>query len=100
MKQRYYVDAADGRNLSFALFYPAAAPDSSAAHYQMVFFTNLHLNVDAPVVADTQKRPLIMFSHGAGSNGLHYAWLREYLAARGDLVPMPYDYRANTHDQT
>ncbi|HEX9470841.1 MAG TPA: hypothetical protein VF957_15005 [Bradyrhizobium sp.] len=100
MKQMEYVDPADGRHLAFALFYPAAAPDSSAAHYQMVFFTNLHLNVDAPVVADTQKRPLIMFSHGAGSNGLYYAWFGEYLAARGYLVAMLYHYRANTYDQT
>src|SRR5258708_17366103 len=70
MKQMGYVDPADGRHLAFALFYPAASPDSSAAHYQMVFFTNLHLNVDAPLLADTQKLPLIMFSHGAGSDCL------------------------------
>jgi predicted dienelactone hydrolase len=100
MKQMEYVDPADGRHLAFALFYPAAPPDSSAAPYHMQFFTNLHLNVDAPVAADTPRRPLIMFSHGAGSNGLFYAWFGEYLAARGYLVAMLYHYRANTYDST
>jgi predicted dienelactone hydrolase len=100
MKQMEYADPTDGRHLAFALFYPAAAPDSAAAPYHMLFFTNLHLYVDAPVVADTLKRPLIMFSHGAGSNGLYYAWFGEYLAARGYLVAMLYHYRANTYDST
>jgi predicted dienelactone hydrolase len=99
MKQMEYVDPTDGRHLAFALFYPAA-PQSSAAPDHMVFFTNLHLYVDAPVVADTLKRPLIMFSHGAGSNGLYYAWFGEYLASRGYLVAMLYHYRANTYDST
>jgi len=73
MRQMDYVDPAAGRHLAFALFYPAAPVERSAASYHMPFFTNLHLYVDAPVVADTVKRPLIMFSHGAGSNGLYYA---------------------------
>src|SRR5258708_26976074 len=100
MKQLEYIDPTDGRHLAFAQFYPAAAPDSSAAPYHMPFFTNLHLHMDAPIVADTLKRPLIMFSHGAGSNGLYYAWFGEYLAARGYLVAMLYHYRANTYDAT
>ena len=100
MKQMEYVDPTDDRHLAFALFYPAAPADLSAAPYHMQFFTNLHLHVDAPVVADTLKRPLIMFSHGAGSNGLYYAWFGEYLAARGYLVAMLYHYRANTYDAT
>jgi predicted dienelactone hydrolase len=99
MKQLEYTDPTDGRHLAFALFYPAT-PDSAAAPYHMLFFTGLHLYVDAPVVADTLKRPLIMFSHGAGSNGLYYAWFGEYLAARGYLVAMLYHYRANTYDST
>jgi predicted dienelactone hydrolase len=100
MKQMEYIDPNDGRHLAFALFYPAAPPDTSAALYGMLFFTNLHLYKDAPVVADTLKRPLIMFSHGAGSNGLYYAWFGEYLAAHGYLVAMLYHYRANTYDST
>ncbi len=100
MKQMESVDPADGRHLAFALFYPAAPPDSSAVPYRMTFFANLHLYADAPAVPDTIKRPLIMFSHGAGSNGLYYAWFGEYLAARGYLVAMLYHYRANTYDST
>jgi predicted dienelactone hydrolase len=99
MKQMEYVDSSDGRHLAFALFYPAAPPDGSAP-YHMLFFTNLHLYKDAPVVADALKRPLVMFSHGAGSNGLYYAWFGEYLASRGYLVAMLYHYRANTYDST
>jgi predicted dienelactone hydrolase len=100
MKQMEYVDPADGRHLAFTLFYPAALADNSAAEYRMPFFANLHLYMDAPVVADTLKRPLVMFSHGAGSNGLYYAWFGEYLATRGYLVAMLYHYRANTYDST
>jgi predicted dienelactone hydrolase len=100
MKQMEYVDPSDGRHLNFALFYPAAPRDNSVPPYHMMFFTNLHLHVDAPVVADTLKHPLIMFSHGAGSNGLYYAWFGEYLAARGYLVAMLYHYRANTYDSS
>jgi predicted dienelactone hydrolase len=99
MKQMEYVDPTDGRHLAFALFYPAA-PAQGAALDHIIFFTNLHLYADAPVVADMTKRPLIMFSHGAGSNGLYYAWFGEYLASRGYLVAMLYHYRANTYDST
>jgi predicted dienelactone hydrolase len=44
------------------------------------------------------KRPLVMFSHGRGSNGLFYAWFGEYLAARGYIVAAINHYRANTYD--
>jgi hypothetical protein len=100
MKQMEYIDPTDGRHLAFALFYPAAPPDNSAPFYHMPFFTNLHLYMNSPVVADTLKRPLIMFSRGAGSNGLYYAWFGQFLAAHGYLVAMLYHYRANTYDST
>jgi predicted dienelactone hydrolase len=100
MKQLEYVDRGDGRHLALALFYPAAPPASSAAPYRMRFFTNLDLYKDAPIVADEVKRPLVMFSHGHGSNGLYYAWFGQYLASRGYLVGMLYHYRANTYDST
>jgi len=90
----------DGRHLAFALFYPAAPAASAAAPTPMLFFTNLHIHVNAPVVDDKRKRPLIVFSHGAGSNGLYYAWFGEYLASRGYFVAMVYHYRANTYDST
>jgi predicted dienelactone hydrolase len=99
MKRMEYVDPTDGRHLALALFYPAA-PAEGAPLNHMLFFTNLHLYVDAPIVASMVTRPLIMFSHGAGSNGLYYAWFGEYLASRGYLVAMLYHYRANTYDAT
>jgi predicted dienelactone hydrolase len=46
------------------------------------------------------KRPLVMFSHGRGSNGLQYAWFAEYLAARGYIVGEINHWRANTWDAT
>jgi predicted dienelactone hydrolase len=101
MRQLEYVDSSGGgRHLAFAIFYPAAPVDSGAAPYHMTFFSNLHLHVGAPIVSDDLKRPLVMFSHGAGSNGLYYAWFGEYLASRGYIVAMLYHYRANTYDAT
>lgn len=100
MKQLEYVDAGDGRHLALTLFYPAAPAARSATPYRLTFFTNLELYRDAPIVADSVKRPLVMFSHGHGSNGLYYAWFGQYLASRGYLVGMLYHYRANTYDST
>jgi predicted dienelactone hydrolase len=99
MRQMEYLAPSDGRHLAFALFYPAA-PAADARPTGLTFFTGLSLFVDAPVVADTVKRPLVMFSHGAGSNPLYYAWFGQYLAARGYLVAMLYHYRANTYDSS
>jgi predicted dienelactone hydrolase len=101
MRQMEYTEAAEGgRHLAFALFYPAAPLDTAAIQYKMTFFTNLQLYVDAPIAGDKLRRPLVMFSHGAGSNGLYYAWFGEYLASHGYIVAMLYHYRANTYDST
>jgi predicted dienelactone hydrolase len=100
MKQIEYVDPADGRHVALALFYPAAPPAGAAGPDRMRFFTNLAFYTDAPLAADATPRPLVMFSHGHGSNGLYYAWFGQYLAARGYVVAMLYHYRANTYDST
>jgi predicted dienelactone hydrolase len=71
MKQIEYVDPSDGRHLALAMFYPAMPPATSAVPYRMRFFTNLNFYVDAPIVANEAKRPLVLFSHGHGSNGLY-----------------------------
>jgi predicted dienelactone hydrolase len=93
-----YVDPAEGgRPLDYMLIYPAN-PDRAATPFKIFLYDNLHLYKDAPVVADGLKRPLVIFSHGAGGNGSGYAWFGEYLAARGYLVAMVYHYRANTYD--
>jgi predicted dienelactone hydrolase len=58
------------------------------------------LYLDAPVVADERKHPLVVFSHGAGGNGAGYAWFGEYLATHGYVVALAYHYRANTYDSS
>ena len=50
--------------------------------------------------ADGEKRPLVVFSHGRGSNGLYYAWFAEFLASHGYIVAALNHYRANTYDST
>jgi predicted dienelactone hydrolase len=100
MTQVEFADPAEGgRPLDLMLIYPAA-PAATAVPFKIFLATNLHLYKDAPVVVDGLKRPLVMFSHGAGGNGSVYAWFGEYLASRGYLVAMVYHYRANTYDSS
>ena len=83
--------------MDYLLVYPAA-PDSAATPYKVPLATNLHLYLDAPIAADGLKRPLVMFSHGAGGNASGYVWFGEFMASHGYLVAMVYHYRANTYD--
>jgi predicted dienelactone hydrolase len=93
------IEFKDGdRTLTLAMFYPAALADKSAEPSGLPFFTNLHLYRDA-APADGSY-PLVMFSHGRGSNPLQYAWFGETLAAHGYIVAGLYHYRANTYDAT
>jgi hypothetical protein len=100
MRQVEFVDSAEGgRPLDVMLLYPAA-PAAAAVLFKIFLATNLHLYKDAPVVSDGLKRPLVMFSHGAGGNGSVYAWFGEYLASHGYIVAMVYHYRANTYESS
>ena len=100
MTQVEYADKADGgRPLNYMLIYPAT-PDTAATPLKIFLSTNLHLYMDAPIVADHLKHPLVVFSHGAGGNGSGYAWFGEYLASHGYVVAMVYHYRANTYDSS
>ena len=100
MTQLEYVDPSEGgRPLNLMLIYPAA-PAATAVPFKIFMATNLHLYKDAPVVSDGVRRPLVMFSHGAGGNGSGYAWFGEYLASRGYLVAMLYHFRANTFNSS
>jgi predicted dienelactone hydrolase len=101
MQQLEFIDAQDGgRHLALTVFYPAALRDRSAARFVMPFFANLDLYKDAEAAFDGTTRPLVMFSHGRGSNGLYYAWFAEALASRGYIVAALNHYRANTYDST
>jgi predicted dienelactone hydrolase len=99
LKQLEYL-AEGNRHLALTMFYPAAVRERSAARFVMPFFTNLELYKDAEPAFNGVKRPLVMFSHGRGSNGLYYAWFAEFLAARGYVVAALDHYRANTYDST
>jgi hypothetical protein len=97
IQQLEYIDPHEGgRHLALAVFYPAAIRDRAAPPFVMPFFANL--NKDAEPAFNGTKRPLIMFSHGRGSNGLYYAWFAEALASRGYIVAALNHYRANTYD--
>ena len=100
MRQLEYVDPHEGgRHLALTVFYPAIG-SPAAARFVMPFFANLDLYKDAEPAFDGVKRPLVMFSHGRGSNGLYYAWFGEFLASRGYIVAALNHYRANTYDAT
>jgi len=95
------IEFLDGsRPLALAVFYPARLSDKSATPFKMPFFVNLHLNRDAELASADGKYPLVMFSHGRGSNPLYYAWFAQLLASHGYIVAAPYHYRANTYDTT
>ncbi|HJU17103.1 MAG TPA: hypothetical protein VJ770_11615 [Stellaceae bacterium] len=88
----------DDRIMVMNIFYPAAVADPAVKPTGLPFFTDLRLYRDAPPAVTATRRPLIMFSHGRGSNGLVYAWLAQYLAARGYIVAAVNHTRANTYD--
>ena len=101
MRQVGWTDHTYGaRPMVMTIFYPAAIADPGAKPTVVPFTTGLNLYRDAPVAARALPFPLIMLSHGRGSNGLFYAWLGEYLAARGYIVAAPNHYRANTYDSS
>jgi predicted dienelactone hydrolase len=97
MRQLEFRDG--DRDLSLTVFYPAA-PARDADLFTMPFFIGLALHRDAALLAPQTKHPLVMFSHGRGSNALTYAWFAQYLAARGFIVAGLDHYRANSYDAT
>jgi predicted dienelactone hydrolase len=93
------IEFTDGdRHIALAMFYPATLSDKSLTPTGLPFFTNLHLYRDAELSEGCF--PLVMLSHGRGSNPLQYAWFAETLAGQGYIVAGLYHYRANTYDQT
>ncbi|BBX02184.1 dienelactone hydrolase [Mycolicibacterium moriokaense] len=87
------------RHLALNVFYPAEAAPADAEPFPMPFYTDVTVYPDlAP--ADNERHPLILFSHGRGSNGLMYAWFAQELASRGYIVAALNHYRANTYDSS
>lgn len=100
VKQVEFADSHYGeRTLTLAVFYPATV-DEAADPYVLPFFVGLKLYKAAPMAPGVEKRPLVMFSHGRGSNPLYYAWFAQELASHGYIVAGLYHWRANTYDTT
>lgn len=95
LRQAEFVD--HDRHLALNVFYPASQ-EGGGESFVMPLYANLSLMKDAPLDLTGGRRPLVMFSHGRGSNGLVYAWFAEYLAARGYIVAAINHYHANTYD--
>jgi predicted dienelactone hydrolase len=95
------VDWVDGaRPMVMTLFYPAEISDPAAKPTGLPFFVDLQFYRDAPVASGNKRYPLVMLSHGRGSNGLVYAWFAQYLASRGYIVAALNHYRANTYESS
>jgi predicted dienelactone hydrolase len=95
LRQAEFVDY--DRHLALNVFYPASN-EGGGERFEIPLSKNLNLLEDAPLDLTEGRRPLVMFSHGRGSDGLVYAWFAEYLAARGYIVAAINHYRANTYD--
>ncbi|HTW29092.1 MAG TPA: hypothetical protein VME92_18335, partial [Acetobacteraceae bacterium] len=90
--------APDHRTLSMAVFYPARA-DANAAPLTLPFTTHVALLSAPPIADDHVRHPLIMLSHGRGSDPWQYAWLAQIFAAQGTIVAGAFHFRANSYDR-
>lgn len=102
IRQVEFVDRGpDGtdRHLALNVFYPAVAAPPGAEAFPMPFYTDVTIYPDLSLV-DNERHPLILFSHGRGSNGLVYAWFAQALASRGYIVAALDHYRANSYDSS
>lgn len=93
-----YTNPSDHRVLSMALFYPAQVA-ADARPMVLPFTINVRLFRDAPLAAGTDRHPLIMLSHGRGSDPWQYAWLAQALAEQGYIVAGAFHHRANTYSR-
>ena len=101
IRQVEFADTKYGdRTLALAVFYPADLGDKEPLPFKMPFYVGLDLYKDAAIAPSEKPYPLIMLSHGRGSNPLVYAWFAQLLASHGYIVAGPYHHRANTYDAT
>ncbi len=99
VKQVEYITEPDHRPMWMAVFYPATLPDANAPRFHLPFTRNVDLYAEAPIADDTARRPLIMLSHGRGSDAWQYAWFAQELASRGYIVAALNHYHANSYDR-
>jgi predicted dienelactone hydrolase len=96
--QLEFVDPKDQRPLWMAVFYPASPTGQSAPAFPIPFVVNVNLLADA-AIADEAKHPLIILSHGRGSDAWQYAWFAEALASHGYIVAGLNHFHANTYER-
>ncbi len=77
-------DAAQGRDLEGAVWYPTVAKTALTIVGQNAVFTGEAVRVDAPVVAG--RHPLVVLSHGYSGNWTNQSWLAVELARLGYVV--------------
>lgn len=94
-----YVPPGEHRTLNMVMFYPAD-PGADARKLVVPFSVGLSLFPDAPFASGAKRLPLLILSHGRGSNPWFYAWLAEFFAEHGYIVAGIFHYHANTYDQT
>jgi predicted dienelactone hydrolase len=88
------------RHLSMNIFYPAQPPAPDATPLSLPFATDLSIFNDLAPLTNGRRHPLILFSHGRGSNGLQYAWFAQTLASHGYIVAALDHYHANTYESS
>jgi predicted dienelactone hydrolase len=99
LQQIEYVTPQDHRPMWMAVFYPAAPPAKGASAFRIPFVVNLTVYAGAAFAPGSARHPLIMLSHGRGSDAWQYAWFAEALAAHGYIVAALNHYRANTYER-
>jgi predicted dienelactone hydrolase len=88
------------RILVMTMFYPAHIVEAAATPAVLPMAVDVALYRDSPVAFDGHRYPLVLLSHGRGSNGKVYAWFAQYLASHGYVVAAMNHYRANTYDSS
>jgi predicted dienelactone hydrolase len=99
VRQIEYVTESDHRPMWMVVFYPAAITDAKAPRFPLPFTTNVDLYAQPPFADDGARHPLVMLSHGRGSDAWQYAWFAEALASHGYIVVGVNHFRANTYDR-
>ncbi|MEJ0016386.1 MAG: hypothetical protein WDN25_07420 [Acetobacteraceae bacterium] len=99
VRQIEYLSPGDQRPMWLAVFYPAVAPAPETKPLRLPFVVNVTLHPDAEFLPAVAPRPLVMLSHGRGSDAWQYAWFAQSLAERGYIVAALNHYRANSYER-
>jgi len=90
-RDRLDWDGAVGRPLAWSAWYPAAATPSGRERPHPQFFDLGDVWADG-AIADRDKFPVVMLSHGTGGSPESLGWLAHALAERGHIVIGPHHH--------